>query len=614
MTSRFDNRRSATPDLPDAKVSSTSHAAIDPFLRSLLSAFPFGFLVGDDGHVKALGHLYLPHGIGMPIDELFVLTKGPAEDHLMAALRTAAIMPGQRDCGQDMTISLRTKPAARQHEEPSNAEKPPDPLNVEGAVFEANSRCDLLFLGTISTLEIRNLHALGLQVDEFGPVDPSPALAVMAELNATLLSDAQQMNERLERLLRESNALADELETERSKAVQANKMKSEFLANMSHEIRTPINGILGNAELMLESELTRKQEHYAQTIGHSSEMLLALVNDILEFSKAESGELRLESAPFDLLRVVEDVAELLAPNAVAKNVELAVRYVPDTPQFVIGDSVRIRQILCNLIGNAIKFTDDGHVLLTIDLVENAAETEQGSVIRMSIKDTGIGIPPQKQALIFERFAQADGSTTRNYGGTGLGLSICKRLVELMGGEIHVESITGEGSTFWFTVVLRQDRSLCGSEADHSVLHGKKLLIVDDIEINRAILREQMSAAGMVCTAVETSASAIEALRQAHQDGRPFDFAILDYNMSDENGLQLAARIRSDAALKQTILIMLSSADPRTERDQASNISAFLTKPARRKQLLDSLTALHAAKAEGRSLAEFDQAASRESKA
>jgi len=285
---------------------------------------------------------------------------------------------------------------------------------------------------------------------------------------------------------------------------------------MSHEIRTPINGILGNAELILESELNQKQEHYAQTIGHSSEMLLALVNDILDFSKAESGELKLESAPFDLLRVIEDVAELLTPNATAKTIELAVRYVPDTPQFVIGDSVRIRQILCNLIGNAIKFTAEGYVLLTVELAEDAAEIEDGLVFKMSIKDTGIGIPPDKQGLIFDRFAQADGSTTRNYGGTGLGLSICRRLVELMGGEIHVESVAGEGSTFWFTIVLRQDASLQGAEADHSLLQGKRLLIVDDIGVNRLILDEQLGAAGMVCTAVENGSLALEALRQAQR--------------------------------------------------------------------------------------------------
>ena len=233
---------------------------------------------------------------------------------------------------------------------------------------------------------------------------------------------------------------------------------------------------------------------------------------------------------------MEDVAELLTPNATAKNIELPLRYVPDAPHFVIGDSVRVRQVLCNLIGNAIKFTSEGYLLLTVELAENAAETEGGLMFRMSIKDTGIGIPPEQQKLIFEQFAQADGSTTRNYGGTGVGLSICRRLVELMDGEIHVESVAGEGSTFWFTIVLREDRSLRDAEADYALLKGKRLLIVDDIEINRAILEEQLGAAGMVCMAMENSALALEALRQAHLDGRPFDFAILDYMMPGENGL------------------------------------------------------------------------------
>ncbi|MGI9492153.1 MAG: response regulator [Geminicoccaceae bacterium] len=528
----------------------------------------------------------------------------------MTALRTVTIAPGQTDCDRDMTIGLQMKAVAREHREPPGAEVKSTAINIEGAVFEANGDGDLLFLGTISPLEVRNLQNLALRIDEFGPVDPSPALAVMAELNATMLADAQQMNSRLEQLLRVSNQLAEELENERAKAVQASKMKSEFLANMSHEIRTPINGILGNAELMLETELNQKQEHYAQTIGQSSEMLLALVNDILDFSKAESGELNLESAPFDLLRVVEDVAELLSPNATAKNIDLAVRYVPDTPHFVIGDSVRIRQILCNLIGNAIKFTSEGYVLLTVELAECAAETEGSLVLKMSIRDTGIGIPPDKQGLIFERFAQADGSTTRNYGGTGLGLSICKRLVELMDGEIQIESVVGVGSTFSFTVVLDRDRSLQNAEVDHSLLRGKKLLIVDDLEVNRMILDEQLGAAGLVCTAVESSLLALEALREAHLRGQPFDFVILDYMMPVENGMQLAARIQDEATLSQTILIMLSSADPGAERDKVNNISAFLAKPARRKQLHDCLTALNLAKAEGRSLNDLDEITSR----
>ena len=590
---------------------SPEHRHVHLFLKSLLAAFPFGFLVGDNGRVKALGRLYPTSCIGTQVDELFSLARAFREDDVMSALRAVAIAQGQTDCGRDLTIGLQTKAIAREDRGPKETGAEPAALNIEGGVFKANGDDDLMFLGTISPVEIRNLQDLGLQVDDFGPVDPSPALAIMAELNATMLSDAQQMNSRLKRLLNKSDAMAKDLEAERAKAVHANQMKSKFLANMSHEIRTPINGILGNAELMLETELNQRQAHYAETIGRSSEMLLALVNDILDFSKAESGELKLESAPFDLLQVVEDVAELMTPNALAKNIDLAVRYVPDTPQFVIGDSVRIRQILCNLVGNAIKFTSEGHVLLTVEIAEDTGKIEGDLALKMSIKDTGIGIPPDKQGLIFERFAQADGSTTRTYGGTGLGLSICKRLVELMGGKIHVESVVGEGSTFWFTIVLGRDRSLQSIEVDHSLLRGKRLLIVDDIEINRLILDEQLGAAGLVCTAVESSASAIKALREAYHRGQPFDFAILDYMMPDENGTQLAARIQGEVIFAQTILIMLSSADLGAEREKTTNISAFLAKPARRKQLLDSLTALSLAKTDGRSLDGLNGAAFKE---
>ncbi|MGI9451737.1 MAG: ATP-binding protein [Geminicoccaceae bacterium] len=213
-------------------------------------------------------------------------------------------------------------------------------------------------------------------------------------------------------------------------------------------------------------------------------MLLALIDDILDFSKAESGELTLESAPFDLLRVVEDVAELLVPRAAEKLIDLTIQYVPNTPRFVIGDSVRIRQILCNLIGNAIKFTETGYVLIKVELADDQPKADDQQAFKISIEDTGIGIPEDKLDLVFARFAQADTSTTRQYGGTGLGLSICRKLVELMNGQITVESQVGAGSTFAFNIVLGRDAVIQDGEPDYSLLAGTKLLIVDDIKINR----------------------------------------------------------------------------------------------------------------------------------
>ncbi|MGI9492795.1 MAG: ATP-binding protein, partial [Geminicoccaceae bacterium] len=336
-------------------------------------------------------------------------------------------------------------------------------------------------------------------------------------------------------LLEKSTEMARNLEEERTIAVEANRSKSEFLANMSHEIRTPMNGILGNAELMLDCDLQEHQLRYAETVYRSSEVLLALINDILDYSKTEAGEIELEIAPFDLLKVVEDVAELLAPKAMEKMIDLMVRYVPGTPRFVIGDSARIRQVLCNLIGNAIKFTESGYVMISVELIDSETSADKSRSFGISIKDSGIGISADKLDHIFERFAQADGSTTCKYGGTGLGLSISKNLVELMGGAISVDSVVGNGTTFSFTIILQPDVNLPDAEPDHSLLKGLRVLVVDDLGVNRSLLCEQLSNKGMVCQAVAGAQDAIRDLQEAQQQERPFEFAILDYMMPEENG-------------------------------------------------------------------------------
>ena len=434
---------------------------------------------------------------------------------------------------------------------------------------------------------------------------------LLGQLATTLgvMIDSFFANQLTGKLLHETTELARKLAEERSVAVEANRAKSDFLANMSHEIRTPMNGILGTTELILDSNLNPTQQQYAETISRSSEILLALINDILDFSKTEAGELTLDNAPFDLLGVVEDVAELLTPKALEKMIDLTVRFVPGTPRFVIGDSVRVRQILCNLIGNAIKFTEKGYVLVTVEKISDSVAIENDLTFRLSIKDTGIGIPKDKLDHVFERFAQADSSTTRRFGGTGLGLAISKKLVELMDGSVAVESVAGEGSTFSFTINLQRDTSLRDAEPNRAILDGVRLLVVDDLEINRSILCEQLTAVGVECSSANGSRQALDLMRKARQRGAPFEFVILDYHMPEEDGARLAERIGGDADLADTIQIMLSSANPEFAPDNKARISAFLTKPARLLQLLDTLTSLKMARDQGLPLEQTRQFAS-----
>ena len=376
------------------------------------------------------------------------------------------------------------------------------------------------------------------------------------------------------------------MQTALSAAQAAQVAKSEFLANMSHEIRTPMNGIIGMTELLSNSDLGPRERHFTDTIAKCGTALMKIINDILDYSKIEAGQAKIDNEPFLLRESIEDVTTLLASSAAAKNLDLLVRYHPDLPSTFVGDIGRVRQVMTNLIGNAIKFTESGHVLID---VTGDIERDMGS-LTIRVEDTGIGIPADQVGGVFEKFRQVDGSNTRKYEGTGLGLSISASLVEMMGGDISVESVIDEGSTFIVKLTLPVGEEIKKAKPAPVEIIGSKVLIIDDNAVNRDILTEQVSHWKCQSAAVDGAEKGLSVLRKARAKGVGIDLVIVDFQMPDMTGEDFFNELRADKTISDIPVLMLTSIseDEMARRMLDNGLSGILIKPARSSQLLDTI--------------------------